>query len=75
MAKTPILKPREVESLIESLGFVQVRPRGSHCQYRHPDERGTTIPFQGNRDISPILLHEITKDIGLTLEEFVSRRR
>ena len=74
MGKHPVLKPREVAAIVESLGFEQVRQRGSHKQYRHPDGRGTTIPFHGNRDTSPILLRQIAKDIGLTIEEFVSHK-
>lgn len=75
MGKHAILKPREVAAVLESLGFVEVRQRGSHKQYRHPDGRGTTVPFHGNRDISPILLRQIAKDVGLTVDEFLSDRR
>ncbi|MDW8233862.1 MAG: type II toxin-antitoxin system HicA family toxin [Roseiflexaceae bacterium] len=39
------LKPREVAAILERLGFVEVRQRGSHKQYRHPDGRSTTVPF------------------------------
>jgi predicted RNA binding protein YcfA (HicA-like mRNA interferase family) len=74
MGKYPILKPREVVSVLESLGFVEVRQRGSHKQYRHPDGRFTTVPFHPGRDISPILLRQIAKDIGLTVEEFLKHR-
>jgi predicted RNA binding protein YcfA (HicA-like mRNA interferase family) len=73
MGKYPILKPREVASVLETLGFVEVRQRGSHKQYRHPDGRFTTVPFHPGRDISPILLRQIAKDIGLTVEEFLKR--
>jgi predicted RNA binding protein YcfA (HicA-like mRNA interferase family) len=48
-----------------------VRQRGSHKQYRHPDGRSTTLPFHAGRDISPILLRQIAKDIDLTIEEFL----
>jgi len=54
--------------------FSVVRQRGSHRQYRHSDGRGTTVPFHAGRDISPILLRQIVKDIGLTLEEFLEHR-
>jgi len=74
MGKYPILKPREVASVLETLGFVEVRQRGSHKQYRHPDGRFTTVPFHPGRDISPILLRQIAKDIGLTVEEFLKHR-
>jgi predicted RNA binding protein YcfA (HicA-like mRNA interferase family) len=74
MSKYPILKPREVIAILEKLGFVQVRQRGSHMQYRHPDGRCTTVPFHSGRDISPILLRQIARDINLTLDEFLSHR-
>ena len=50
MEKYPILKPREVASVLETLGFVEVRQRGSHQQHRHPDGRFTTVPFHPGRD-------------------------
>lgn len=73
MGNLPILKPREVASLLEGLGFVEVRQRGSHKQYRHPDGRGTTVPFHAGRDISPTLLRRIAKDIGVTVEQLLGR--
>ena len=74
MPKTPILKPGEVAALLKSLGFVEVRQRGSHKQYRHPDGRATTVPFHAGRDISPILLRQIAKDIGLTIDELLANK-
>ncbi len=71
MAKPPVLKPREVAAILQKLGFVEVRQRGSHKQYRHADGRSTTLPFHAGRDISPLLLRQIAKDIGLTIDEFL----
>jgi len=56
MSNIPVLKPKEVATILVRLGFEEVRQRGSHKQYRHPDGRSTTLPFHANRDISPILL-------------------
>lgn len=70
MPKPPILKPREVIAILESLGFHAVRQRGSPIQFRHTDGRATTVPNHQGRDISPTLLRQIAKDIGLTWEEF-----
>jgi predicted RNA binding protein YcfA (HicA-like mRNA interferase family) len=67
----PVRKPREVVALLEGLGFVEVRQRGSHKQFRHPDGRQTTVPFHPGRDISPILLRKIAADIGLTVQELL----
>jgi predicted RNA binding protein YcfA (HicA-like mRNA interferase family) len=69
--KPPVLRPNEVMIILERLGFVPVRQRGSHIQYRHPDGRGTTVPYHGSRDLSPLLLRQIAKDIGLTVDEFL----
>ena len=74
MGKYPVLKPQEVAAILEKLGFVEVRQRGSHKQYRHPDGRNTTVPFHQGRDISPILLGKIAKDIGLDVEELLKYR-
>lgn len=74
MVKPPVLKPREVAAILQKLGFVEVRQRGSHKQYRHADGRCTTLPFHARRDISPVLLRQISKDIGLTIDEFLEER-
>ena len=73
MSKPPVLKPREVVAILNKLGFTEVRQRGSHKQYRHPDGRGTTVPFDAGKDISPILLRQIAKDIRITVEEMLAR--
>ena len=74
MGRLPVLKPREVIAILETLGFVQTRQRGSHKQFRHADGRATTVPVHGSRDISPILLRQIAKDIGLTAEEMFQEK-
>jgi predicted RNA binding protein YcfA (HicA-like mRNA interferase family) len=74
MGRYPVLKPREVVEILLSLGFQEVRQRGSHKQFRHSDGRTTTVPFHAGRDISPILLRQIAKDIGLTVEQFLATR-
>ncbi len=72
MARPPVLKPREVSRILQKMGFVLVRQRGSHIQSRHPDGRCTTVPNHPGRDVSSSLLRQIIKDIGLTVEEFVA---
>jgi predicted RNA binding protein YcfA (HicA-like mRNA interferase family) len=74
MAKHPVLKSREVATILERIGFIQVRQKGAHKQYRHPDGRCTTVPFHQGRDISPIMLRQIADDIGLTVEELLLHR-
>ena len=74
MGNLPVLKPREIVALLAALGFSEIRQRGSHKQFRHPDGRGTTVPFHAGRDVSPILLRQIAKDIGLTVDELLNAK-
>ena len=74
MTKPPVLKPKEVAAILGKLGFEQIRQRGSHKQYRHADGRRTTVPFHAGRDISPLLLKQIAKDIGLSIEDLTQAR-
>ena len=71
MSNIPVLKPQEVVRILEKLGFIEVRQKGSHKQFRHEDSRGTTVPFHKGRDISPRLLKQIASDIELTVEELL----
>jgi predicted RNA binding protein YcfA (HicA-like mRNA interferase family) len=50
----PALKPRQVIAILVGLGFIEVRQRGSHKQFRHADGRVTTVPFHQGRDIAPV---------------------
>lgn len=74
MGNIPVLKPGEVIAILVALGFTEVRQRGSHKQFRDARGRCTTVPFHQGRDISPVLLRQIAKDIGLTLDEFLRHR-
>lgn len=64
-------KPRQVIAALQQLGFVEVRQRGSHKQFRHPDGRMTTVPDHKGRDISPGLLRQILEDIRVSAEDFL----
>jgi predicted RNA binding protein YcfA (HicA-like mRNA interferase family) len=72
LASLPVLKPREVIARLERLGFVEIRQRGSHKQFRHPDGRVATVPVHAGRDLSPILLRQLCRDIGMVPEAFVA---
>jgi predicted RNA binding protein YcfA (HicA-like mRNA interferase family) len=74
MGRVPVLKTREVVSILEKMGFIEVRQRGSHKQFRHADGRFTTVPMHQGRDISPFLLRKIADDIDRTVEELLKNR-
>jgi predicted RNA binding protein YcfA (HicA-like mRNA interferase family) len=74
MGRIPVLKPREVIRILHSHGFALIRQRGSHCQFKHPDGRQTTVPDHRGRDIAPPLLRQIAKDIEMTIEDFLAKK-
>jgi predicted RNA binding protein YcfA (HicA-like mRNA interferase family) len=70
----PVLSATDVATILKRIGFVEVRQRGSHKQFRDEAGRNTTVPFHSGRDISPALLRQIAKDVGLALDEFLRHR-
>lgn len=74
MGNIPVLKPQEVIRILERLGFIVIRQKGSHIQLRHQDGRGTTVPMHKGRDISPRLLRKIASDIRLEVEQLLGNR-
>ena len=60
------MKVREAIEIVEEGGWVLVRTRGSHRQYRHPSKRGVvTIAGKLNDDLAPGTLNSILKQAGL----------
>ncbi len=45
MGTLPVFKPKEIIAILGRLGFNEIRQKGSHKQFRHPDGRGTTVPY------------------------------
>ena len=64
------IKPEQLVRIVEKLGFIKIRQKGSHAVYRHPDGRWITIPIHKGGEISVGLLRRIIKDLELTIEEF-----
>lgn len=64
---------REVQLILQRLGFQLVRQKGSHAVYRHPDGRYTTVPVHRG-DIPKGTLARILRDVGLTPEELEDLR-
>ena len=72
MSETPVVTARQLIRVLRTLGFVQIRSRGSHRRFEHPDGRKTTVPVHRGRDIPRGLLRQIvTIDLGITMDEFV----
>ncbi|MDT3699110.1 MAG: type II toxin-antitoxin system HicA family toxin [Thermincola sp.] len=74
MSKLTITSSKDMLRILESLGFIEIRQKGSHKYFRHSDGRTTIIPFHGE-DLGRGLLRKILRDIELTPEEYESIRK
>lgn len=70
MSKPPVLKPRELIKILEKLGFVNTRTRGSHFFFKHADGRTTVVPMHQGKTIGLGLMRGILADIKMSKEEF-----
>ena len=71
MTFLPSISFRDLKTSVERLGFRNVRQRGSHIRYVHPDSRKTTIPDHGNKDVPKGLLYKIVKRLGNDIRGFL----
>jgi predicted RNA binding protein YcfA (HicA-like mRNA interferase family) len=71
--RLPSLKAREVMRALERAGLVQVRSKGSHRVFQHPDDpqRRTVVSDHGGGDIPRGTMRAIIEQAGLTVEEFI----
>jgi len=60
------LKVREVIRLLEKHGWVKMRTKGSHRQFKHPNHALViTVPGNEGRELAPGTLSDILKMAGL----------
>ena len=57
---------RDLVRALEDDGWMQVRQRGSHRQFRHPHKSGTvTVAGKPSADVPPGTLNSVLKQAGL----------
>ena len=72
-ARLPILKGREVITVLMNEGFYEARRSpGSHVQLAHPDGRRVTVPDHNHGDIGRGLLQKIMRDAHISHTEFAA---
>jgi len=60
------MKVKDVIKVLEQDGWLQVRQRGSHRQFKHPTKVGTvTVSGKPNVDLPPGTLNSVLKQAGL----------
>ena len=71
MTNLPVLKPRQLLSILQKAGWEMVRQKGSHIQLKHPSKPHhlVTIPCH-NKDLARGTLFSIIRQMGFTKKEF-----
>jgi predicted RNA binding protein YcfA (HicA-like mRNA interferase family) len=68
--KIPVVTGSELVRILEKIGFVQKRQKGSHLHlFRESDRRRVTVPVHRGKDIPTGTFKAILKDADLTVEE------
>ncbi len=71
MPELPQITANELIKIIQKLGFVVLRQKGSHVFMRHNDGRTTVVPNHPGEKLDRGLLNKILKkDIQISREEF-----
>jgi len=68
--RLPILKARDILRALKKLGFFEVRQRGAHICFKHPDGRFTLVPRHSGEDVGRGLLRQILREINISPGEF-----
>lgn len=69
MSKLTIISDKEMVKLLIFLGFIQIRQKGSHIFFAHPDGRTTVVPCH-NDDLGRGLIRKILRDIDLSVPDY-----
>ena len=60
------MRVREVIQLLEKHGWKEMRSKGSHRHFKHPNERNViTVPGNEGKELAPGTLNAILKKAGL----------
>lgn len=69
MSKLTIISSKDMVKVLESLGFTEIRQKGSHKGFKHKDGRTTVVPFHGE-DLGRGLIRKVLKDIEISPDEY-----
>jgi predicted RNA binding protein YcfA (HicA-like mRNA interferase family) len=69
--KLPPISSEKLIKILNGLGFEEIRQKGSHKYFKHPDGRITVVPVHQGREIGRGLLRRIINDIEISRDEFL----
>lgn len=71
MTTFPAVRADSLIKFLNELGFSEVRQKGSHRFFRHPDGRTCVVPYHKGEDLGRGILRKILNDIEVSKEEFL----
>ena len=71
MSRLRLVKARLMIKFLKSHGFEQIRQRGSHRFFEHPDGRTATVPDHRGEDLGRGIIRSILRDVDVAPREFV----
>lgn len=74
MPKLSPIRGKELISILEKQGFINVHQKGSHVRLEHTDGRKTTVPLHSGEKVGVGLLRKILRDANISREEFEKLR-
>lgn len=75
MSRMPTITTKVTIEFLKSLGFEQVRQKGSHKFFRHPDGRTATVPDHKGETLGRGITNKILKDVEVSREDFLNWHR
>lgn len=70
--RIPIVDAKVMIKFINNLGFAEMRQKGSHKFFKHPDGRTATDPVHKGEDLGRGLTNKILKDVEINRKEFIN---
>jgi predicted RNA binding protein YcfA (HicA-like mRNA interferase family) len=70
MPKLPVVKPQEVLKALEKAGFVKIRSKGSHVQFKKGNLL-VTVPVH-TKDLKTETLKSILRQAKFSVEDFTN---
>ena len=75
MSKLPLVTGTEMCRLLENIGFIQKRQRGSHICMAHEDGRTVIVPVHANEQLGRGLIRALLREVKLSTAEYISLRQ
>jgi predicted RNA binding protein YcfA (HicA-like mRNA interferase family) len=69
MTRYSAVSGKTLIAVLTSIGFKEIRVRGSHRFLKHLDGRTTVVPVHSNETLGPGLLASILRDVKLSRTE------